>query len=93
MAIIGHVEPICPGCATLYTAFRTGHTFASIRQEMHVGSLDSSEWRRKRRGSVLGYWREVKVAAWRYHVDQCLASLHVANDNRPTSKELEAAPF
>lgn len=93
MAIVGHVEPTCPGCGALYTAFRTGHTFASIRQEMHVGSLDASEWRRKRRGSVLGYWREVKVAAWRYHIDQCEASLSVANDNHIPTAALEAAPF
>lgn len=86
--IVGHVESACPTCGMAYRALRTGLTFASVRQMMHVATDDTSEWRRKRRGSVLGYWRELKVAAWRYHLDECAASRAV-----PSEESLESCPF
>lgn len=61
----------CPACALTYDAFRTGETFASMRQAMFVDAPDSSQWRYKRRNSVLGFWHQWKVALFRLHVTMC----------------------
>jgi len=31
---------------------------------MVTGSPDPKDWRQKRRRSVLGYWRELKLSMW-----------------------------
>lgn len=47
-----------------YDEFRTGLTFREVRSMMRVGGDDSSRWRQLRRHSVLGFWRELKLAMW-----------------------------
>lgn len=83
--IVGKVEESCPTCAMVYKHLKTGLTFAVVRQMMMVGP-DAETWRRKRRGSVLGYWRELKVTAWRYHIAEC-------EQNAALALAAEVVPF
>lgn len=57
--------PKC-ACGATYHAFRTGLCFADVRQLMRdQPDRDGRwEWRQKRRRSVLGYWRELKIGMW-----------------------------
>jgi len=56
-----------------YDAFRAPGqpTFAEIKQEMFVASEDSSKWKRRSRGVVLGRMYEYKQDAWKQHLDAC----------------------
>lgn len=47
-----------------YRAFRTGLTFRDVRAMMWTPEDDPSSWRSKRRRSVLGFWRELKLQMW-----------------------------
>lgn len=55
--------PTCT-CGCDYEAFRTGLTFGDVRRMMWRGDSDPSTWRQKRRRSVLGFWRELKLMLW-----------------------------
>lgn len=58
----------CPACGCRYDEFRTGLTFRHVRQAMMVPTNDPQTWRQKRRHSVLGYWRELKMQLFEdYH--------------------------
>jgi hypothetical protein len=48
-----------------YDQFRTGLTFAEVRRMLWVNSPDPAMWRYKRRNTVLGHWRAIKLAMWR----------------------------
>ena len=50
----------CPACGQTYSQFRTGLTFAQVRQSLYSATEDTEQWRQKRRRSVLGHWRELK---------------------------------
>lgn len=43
-----------------YDDFRTGLTFADVRQMLWSYDPDPSTWRHKRRHTVLGLWRQIK---------------------------------
>lgn len=58
-------------CGLTYKALRTGYTFATVRREMFTADPDPTTWRHKRRSSVLGFWHELKLGLWRYHLDLC----------------------
>ncbi len=66
----------CPHCGMTYDQLRTGYTFADIRAMLWVNSDDSAEWKYKRRNTVLGYWRALKLAMWDVHLGQCEQSRH-----------------
>lgn len=51
-------------CGCLYEEHRTGLTFPEVRKMMWRASDDSKDWRQKRRHSVLGFWRELKLQLW-----------------------------
>lgn len=51
-------------CGAIYDDFRTGLTFAEVQKMMHVHTDDVTQWRYKRRNSVLGYWRSLKIMMW-----------------------------
>lgn len=58
-------------CGMAYADFRTGETFGSIRSSMWIDNPDSSTWRYKRRGGVLGAWRQLKLRMWSEHRALC----------------------
>jgi hypothetical protein len=47
-----------------YDRFRTGLTYNDVRQMLWSSNDDSSTWRHKRRGTVLGFWHQLKLALW-----------------------------
>ena len=61
----------CPCCGIKYRDFRTGETFSSIRSQFWVCDEDPKKWHPKRRGSVLGRWRQVKLEMWALHISTC----------------------
>lgn len=68
---MGASEKVCPVCGVSYADFRTGLTFGEVQAEMFVGSDDPAEWVYKRRHSVLGRWRMIKLAMWETHLNEC----------------------
>lgn len=61
----------CPLCGLSYADFRTGFTYADIYALLWVYSEDSSEWRYKRRNTVLGKWHQMKLELWDRHLETC----------------------
>ena len=57
--------PRC-ACGCTYAEHRTGLTFRDVRQMMFDQPDPNREgwWRQKRRRSVLGFWREIKIHSW-----------------------------
>jgi hypothetical protein len=51
-----------------YEAFRTGLTFREVRAMLWSPSDDPRQWRQKRRSSVLGKWREIKLELYDQYV-------------------------
>jgi hypothetical protein len=51
-------------CGCTYEECKTGLTFADVRKMMWRASDDPKEWRQKRRRSVLGFWKELKLELW-----------------------------
>lgn len=47
-----------------YQAFRTGLTFALVRQMLYSPSADPADWIYRRRGTVLGHWHQIKMEMW-----------------------------
>jgi hypothetical protein len=58
-------------CGLTYDAMRTGMTFDVVRRMMFTADPRPETWRSKRRPAVLGFWHELKLQLWHYHVDQC----------------------
>ena len=58
-------------CGMTYDAFRTGLTFREVWQMLWVNSEDSSEWKYKRRHTVLGLWHQIKKQMWAEHLEYC----------------------
>ena len=46
-------------CGCDYRDLRTGMTYKEVRR-----SMDPDRWKGRRRSSVLGYWREMKLGLW-----------------------------
>lgn len=83
----------CTGCGTHYGEFKTGFTFAEVRQQFWKNNDDPSTWHPKRRASVLGRWRELKQHMWEQHINECRpVVLPEAMANQP-SEYLDAVPF
>ena len=61
----------CPECGFKYKDLRSGHTFAEVKQMLWVASDDPKDWVYRRRGTVLGKWRELKLEKWRHHLLCC----------------------
>lgn len=52
------------GTPITYEQFRVGVTFAEARAMLWNNSERHEDWKYKRRGTVLGYMRALKLAAW-----------------------------
>lgn len=61
----------CPFCGLRYRQFRTGLTYKDVFDMLWSGSADPKDWQYKRRGTVLGKWREIKLSLWGRHLDGC----------------------
>jgi hypothetical protein len=59
-------------CGALYSEFKTGETFASVRKQMHDDPHPvTGGWRSKRRNGVLGYWRALKIMMFEFNHGNC----------------------
>jgi hypothetical protein len=76
-----------------YDDFRTGETFATVRQSMRVGTDDPTQWRNKRRRGVLGRWRELKVQLWDWHIHECKEETVMAKKSDNKAAEVEDIDF
>lgn len=47
-----------------YDGFRTGLQYGEVRAMMYSSSDDPREWRYRRRHTVLGFWRQLKLQLW-----------------------------
>lgn len=63
--------PPCPFCGERYEDFRTGLTFADVKAMYWVEDPDSAKWKYKRRYTVLGKWRQIKLSLWDRHLEGC----------------------
>jgi hypothetical protein len=52
-----------------YDAFRTGLTYRDVWEMMRNDDDDSSTWRYKSRGVVLGMWHELKLQLYEQAID------------------------
>lgn len=53
-----------------YDQFRTGLTFREVRNMLWVHSDDPSDWKYKRRRTVLGFWHQLKQQLWARYLDE-----------------------
>jgi hypothetical protein len=58
----------CPHCKLTYGRFRSGLTYQDVFVMLMDYSDDRTEWRNKRRGTILGKWHQCKKELWERHV-------------------------
>lgn len=75
-------------CGATYDRFRTGLTFRDVKDMMWTGSENPEDWRHKRRNSVLGYWRELKLQLWAMHVGICEDAIELNQDPQDSPQRL-----
>jgi hypothetical protein len=61
----------CPGCGLVYKDLRTGLNYQGVFEMLWRASADSTQWKYKRRGTVLGLWHQIKQGAWAEHKRGC----------------------
>ena len=61
----------CPHCGLVYERFTTGYAYSEVRMLLWVGTEDQTEWKYKRRHTVLGMWHSIKVLMWDEHIEEC----------------------
>lgn len=62
----------CPSCGTTYGRFRTGFRYRDVLLMLWDWKDDDrSQWRYKRRGTVLGTFHQLKKELWSRHVEEC----------------------
>lgn len=62
---------VCPHCDLTYDDLRTGLTYSDVYLMFWSGSDDPSDWCNKRRHTILGRWREIKLGMWQEHLEMC----------------------
>lgn len=53
-----------------YDSFRTGLNFREVRRMLWSSSPDPATWRYKRRRTVLGTWRSIKLSMYDLYLSQ-----------------------
>lgn len=64
----------CPHCGLTYKNLRTGYCYTDIYEMLWSSNPDPATWRYKGRHSVLGFWHEIKLTMWEYHLEECALS-------------------
>ena len=64
-------EDQCPVCGLKYKNLSTEFTFKEIHDMLWVGTPDYSQWKYKRRRTVLGLWHQIKMSLWDQHLKGC----------------------
>ena len=63
-------DETCPHCGMRYKALNTGLNYQAVHDQLKDNSTDPDDWKYKRRHTVLGYWHQLKKAAWKYHTEE-----------------------
>jgi hypothetical protein len=58
-------------CGASYDEYRTGMSFAQVKELMWNASEDPRDWRWRGRRAVLGLWRELKLGFWAMEHEGC----------------------
>lgn len=61
----------CERCGLRYEELATGLTYREILGMLWSSDDDPATWRHKRRGTVLGMWRQTKLELWAEHLATC----------------------
>ena len=64
-------DEACAYCGLTYESMRTGLSYSEVYMMLWSFDEDSSTWRYKRRHTVLGLWRSVKIDLWHHHLKSC----------------------
>jgi len=57
----------CKKCGLTYGKMRTGLTY----RDVWLMLWHKTEFRYKRRGTILGLWHSIKKSMWEHHLDVC----------------------
>lgn len=82
-------DETCESCGMRYRNFRTGLTFSDVRMMLWVGSDDYTQWKYKRRNTVLGLWHALKQRMWDQHQWDCMRA---KNEEGPTEAGPSSSP-
>ena len=52
-----------------YGEFKTGFRYYDVY--LMIDGLNPEIWKYKRRGTVLGFWHQLKKELWNRHLDEC----------------------
>ena len=88
-----HVPDVCPYCGLNYADFKTGQTFATIKESMYVASDVPEKWVYKRRSGVLGRWHELKQSLWADHLAYHEADTGEAGKEAPDATSFDFSEF
>lgn len=80
----------CPYCQVTYARFKTGLRYRDVFLMLWDNSRNTSEWRYKRRGTILGLWHSIKKELWSRHTDVECASMEQSYGATGTD---DAVPF
>lgn len=80
-------DTACPYCGARYRALRTRLTYRDVYELLWSPSPDPSQWRYKRRNTVLGLWHQLKLALWEEHLHGC--AVEAGDETDGTDREYE----
>jgi hypothetical protein len=83
----------CPHCGARYGDFKTGLTYQEVFICLWTSSDDPSDWRYKKRRTVLGYWHSLKKKAFAEHIEMCEQEKIFSFVQEPLEELDEAVPF
>lgn len=66
-----NADDACTHCDLTYGDMRTGLSYSDIYMMLWSFRSDSSTWKYKRRHTVLGLWRSIKIDMWKHHLKSC----------------------
>ena len=81
----------CPHCKMRYRDLRTGLNYQEVFELLMDYSEDATDWKYKRRNTVLGKWHEMKKEYWEYHTN--LGGCPDDPRNEPPEPNYDEVPF
>lgn len=70
-------DRVCPTCGLTWRKLTTGYTYRDVYELLVDYSEIPSEWRYKRRQTVLGTWHALKLSLWDEHLTACAIDARV----------------
>lgn len=76
-----------------YDGFRTGLTYRQVWEMLRDDSDDSTRWRYKRRGTILGMWHQIKLQLYHQAIDAGWNPTVKRKRHRKVSAVANVVPF